>query len=67
MPLKYLKVSISVVWILAVCVIGVATGVASALGWAVLAGVALTPVLIIQRLWNPPLQTMSESIREARR
>jgi hypothetical protein len=35
--------------------------------WALLAGVALLPPLVMMWRWNTPAQTMSEIIQEARR
>jgi hypothetical protein len=54
-------------WVLAVCVIGLVVGVTSTLALVTLAAVALMPPLLMRRLLKAPDQSMSESIRAARR
>ena len=67
MQLTHLKLSLSFFWVMVVFLAGIATGVSTVPGWAVLVGLALTPVLVTYHLWNPPRQTMSQSIQDARR
>lgn len=54
-------------WLLALCAVGLAAEMTSVLGWTVLAGLAVLPPLVMLRLWSGPPESMSESIREARR
>jgi hypothetical protein len=63
----YVKVALMGVWILAVGVLGYVLGATSFVGWIVLAAMALTPPVVMMRLWRAPSQSMSESIREALR
>jgi hypothetical protein len=66
MKLEYTKVGFAG-WLLAMGAIGLAADVTSVPGWTALAGLALLPPAFMLRLWNDAPQTMSESIREARR
>jgi hypothetical protein len=54
-------------WVLAVCAAGLVAGVTSAFALTTLAAVALVPPLFMRRLWKGPSESMSESIRAARR
>ena len=54
-------------WILILVVVGLAVGITSMSGWLTLAGLALISLVILQRLWRAPEQTLSESIDKARR
>ena len=54
-------------WVLAVCAIGLVAGVTSTLALLTLAAVALMPPLLMRRILKGPGQSMSESIRAARR
>jgi hypothetical protein len=47
--------------------LGYVLGATSLVGLAVLVAMALTPPVVMMRLWRAPSQSMSESIREARR
>jgi hypothetical protein len=67
MQLTHIRLSLSFFWMILVSLAGIAAGVSTVLGWTVLAGLALTPPLVTYHLWNPPRQTMSQSIQEARR
>jgi hypothetical protein len=58
---------VAAVWVFTLCAVGFAAGVTSISGWMALAALALVSLVILQRLWRDPPQTMSESIREARR
>ena len=67
MPTDYVKTALMGVWILAVGVLGYVLGATSFVGWTVLVAMALTPPVVMMRLWRAPSQSMSESIREALR
>ena len=67
MQREYMKVMIAAVWVLAMCAGGWVAPVTSVSGWTVLGVLALLPPIVMLRLWNDPPQSMSESIREARR
>lgn len=67
MQLSTIKVVVAAVWILAVCLAGFAGSLASMSSWLVLAGVAFLPPAVMMWRWTDPPQSMSESIREARR
>ena len=67
MQTDYMKAALIGVWILAVGVLGYALGATSLVAWTVLAATALTPPVLMMRLWRRPAQSMSESIREALR
>ena len=67
MQLLSIKRVIAILWVSAMCIIGIAAGLGSFSSWAVLAGIAVVPPLVMMWLWNDPHQTMSESIQEARR
>lgn len=66
MKLSTLKGAIVAAWLLAMFVVSVAADVTSGSGWAVLAGFALLPPLVMLRWWKDPPQTLSESINKAR-
>jgi hypothetical protein len=61
---EYMKSAVVGVWVLAWSVIALSVNVSSAIGWVLLVGSALLPPLVILRLWRPPAQTISESIRD---
>jgi cyanate permease len=67
MQLVSLKAVIATVWVSAVLIAGLLGNLNSLSSWAVLAGVALLPPIVMMWRWNAPRQTMSESIQEARR
>jgi hypothetical protein len=67
MQLNSIKLIIAMLWVAAAIILGIAANVDSLASWTVLAGVALVPPLVMIWRWNDPRQTMSESIREARR
>jgi hypothetical protein len=66
MELQHIKMSISSLWVLTAVVIALVAD-PSAPGWIALATFGLLPPLAILLFWNEPAQTISESIREARR
>ena len=67
MPLKYIKVTLAAVWVLAMCAGGFVVGVTSGAGWTILAALAVLPALALLRLWTDPPPTMSDSIQKALR
>ena len=67
MQLASIRFILALVWVSAVFVAGIASNVSSFLTWAVLAGVAVVPPLVMVQRWNDPSQTMSERIREVLR
>ena len=67
MQLVSLKAVLATVWVSAVLIAGLAGNLNSLSSWAVLAGVAVLPPIVMMWRWNVPRQTMSESIQEARR
>jgi hypothetical protein len=67
MTFTYAREAVAAVWVFTLCTVGFAAGVTSISGWMAIAALALISVLILQRLWRHPAQTMSESIHQARR
>jgi len=67
MNFKYPREAVAALWVFALCAVGSAAGVASMVSWVALAGLLLLSLVILQRLWRDPAQTMSESIQQARR
>ena len=67
MQLQHYKVALAAVWALAISAVGLVVGVTSMAPLAILAVVALLPPIVMLRLWHDPVQSMSESIQEARR
>lgn len=67
MTFAYAREAIAAVWILILVVVGLVMGITSMSGWLTLAGLALISLVILQRLWRAPEQTLSESINKARR
>ena len=67
MKFKYAREAVAVAWVFALCAVGFAAGVTSMASWVALAGLALLSLVILQRFWRDPAQTMSESIQQARR
>jgi hypothetical protein len=65
MRLNYAKATVAVLWVLAMCAIGVVASVTSVFGWTLVAALALLPPLIMSRLWNDASPSISESIHEA--
>jgi hypothetical protein len=66
MQLISIKAIFAMLWVSAVSIAGFAGNVRSLSGWAVLAGLAILPLVMLWR-WNDPRPTMSETIREALR
>jgi hypothetical protein len=67
MELENTKRVVAAAWILVAGVAGFVANITSITAWGLLAAVGLGPPLIMLLLWKNPPQTMSESIREARR
>ena len=67
MQLVSIKAIVAAAWVLAVCIVGIAGHLSSPSSLTVLASVALLPTIVMMWLWNDPPQSISESIREARR
>jgi hypothetical protein len=67
MRLVSIKAIVAAVWVSAVCIVGLAGHLSSPSSLTVLASVALLPTVVMMWLWNDPPQSISESIREARR
>jgi hypothetical protein len=55
------------VWILAICIGGLATTTVAVQLWIVLASVAIVPLILGERLWDAPVHAISARIKEARR
>lgn len=66
MQLEHIKMTIAGTWVLAALIVTIALH-PSTMGTIVLGSLGLLPPLVMLLLWNDPAQTMSESIREARR
>ena len=67
MQLLSLKIVLAVVWIVAVCLAGIAGVANSVSSWVVLGGIALFPAIAMMWWWNDPPQTLSQIIQKARR
>lgn len=67
MEIQHYKAALVAVWVLAICAIGFATGVASFTALAALAAAAVLPPLLMVWLWHDPDESLSESIQQARR
>ena len=67
MRLKNIKVTIAAAYVVIVVVAGLAWGLTSTSGWIALAALAFLPPAAMLWLWNDPVETLSESIQQARR
>jgi len=67
MQLVTLKTVLATVWISAALIAAIAGHLNSLSSWALLAGVALLPPIVMMWRWHTPAKTMSETIQEARR
>ena len=67
MKVDYSKATFSGVWLLTVCVIGLANNPGSRLNWTLLAALAIVPPLIMSRWLSGPARSMSEIIEKGRR
>jgi uncharacterized membrane protein YhdT len=61
------KALLFVGWVIVVCLAAFAIGITSVPNWLVVACVAVVPPLVARSFWHAPEQTISESIRDARR
>ena len=61
------KTQLFVAWAIVVCLAAFAIGINSVSNWIIVASVAVVPPLVVRRFWRDPDQTISESIRDARR
>jgi multisubunit Na+/H+ antiporter MnhG subunit len=67
MQTDHVKATLIGLWILTVGVLGYVVGSTSFVGWTVLAVIALTPPVVLMRLWSAPAPSMSETIRDVLR
>ena len=61
------KTLLFVAWVIVVGIAAFASGITSVPNWVLVACVAVVPPLVARRFWRVPEQTISESIRDARR
>jgi len=61
------KTQLFVAWAVVVCLVALAIGTNSVTSWMVVASLAVVPPLVARIFWRAPAQTISESIRDARR
>ena len=66
MNIQQMKTPLVVSWLIALAVTGV-LGSFGIPGWTMLGGLALIPLLVLRQMQGGPAQTMSETIRAARR
>ncbi len=62
-----MKAASTAVWVLVVCIAGLASSVASLSGWLLLTGLAILPPLVVVWQWSTPSLSLSESIQKALR
>jgi len=63
---KYMKATISAVWVCALCAVAL-FGHFTFSAWVLLVAFAVLPPLVVMRLWKDPVQTTSQSIQEVLR
>ena len=61
------KTLLFVTWTIVVCLTALAIGFHSVSSWIAVASLAVVPPLVARSFWHAPAQTISESIRNARR
>ena len=61
------KAALTAIWLLAMVVIAYGANITSTASWIALVSLTVIPPIVMWRFWHDPPQTMSESIREARR
>ncbi len=61
------KTQLFVAWAIVACLGALAIGINSVSNWMVVACLAVVPPLVARSLWRAPDQTITESIRNARR
>ena len=64
MQSQYTKIVAMSAWVLAMAAVGILSQMASPASWTVLALIAALPPAAVWQFWNPPPQTMSESIQK---
>jgi hypothetical protein len=64
MQFQYTKMMAMSAWVLAMGAIGILSQTASPASWTGLALLAAVPPAVLWQFWNPPSQTMSESIQK---
>jgi hypothetical protein len=67
MEFKMIKAGVAGAWVSVLAVAALAAGVQSLAGWALLAGMGLTPSVVLLWWWSDSHQTMSQSIQKALR
>lgn len=67
MQTEYMQAMLTGVWMLFIGTLGYSAGITSLVGCTALLAVALTPVVIMMRLWRAPARTMSETIQDVLR
>jgi hypothetical protein len=67
MQTEYTQAMLTGVWMLFIGTLGYSAGITSLVGCTALLTVALTPAVIMMRLWRAPARTMSETIRDVLR
>jgi hypothetical protein len=63
---KYMKATISAVWVGALCAIAL-FGHLTFSAWVLVVAFAVLPPLVVMRYWRDPVQTTSQSIQEVLR
>ena len=63
---KYMKATISAVWVFLLCAVAL-YGDFTFSAWALLLAFAVVPPLVVMRYWREPVQTTSQSIQKALR
>ena len=61
------KLVLLAAWTVTVLLVAFGTGIHSTEAWAAIIAMALIPPAFAMRLWHPPAQTTSQSIKETRR
>ena len=61
------RTKLYVAWAIVVCLAALAIGINSVTNWIAVACLAFVPPLVARSFWRTPDQTISESIRDARR
>jgi hypothetical protein len=51
-------------WVLSVGLVGMMAHLTTVSSWVLLASAAVVPPLVMLKLWRPPAQSISESIRK---
>jgi hypothetical protein len=67
MSSENIKTLVFVAWAAGVFVAAIASGITSVPNWIVVACAAIVPPVMVRQFWRAPEQTISESIRDARR